>query len=271
MAETRDLPEFDNPPVSEVVLGVQFDVTDRWAIPQFGAYWTGIRADYPRAQVQPPIIPQIELFGQERFKQPDFLMFQDVPARCWFMTQDETRLIQVQRDRFVVNWRKVKGDEVYPRFDTEIRPRFASEWRRFLDYLSENSAASPNVTQCEVTYINDIEEGTVWKTFADLHNLIRPWSGEMTDRFLPAIETMQFKAAYPLPNEQGRLHVETTHAFRKRDMKEILQLSLTARGRPASGTLEGILAWFDLGREWIVRGFADVTTPVAHEYWKRRR
>jgi hypothetical protein len=46
-------------------------------------------------------------------------------------------------------------------------------------------------------------------------------------------------------------------------------LTLTARGRPIGEGIEGALAMLDIGREWIVRGFASVTTRTMHDVWRR--
>jgi hypothetical protein len=43
-------------------------------------------------------------------------------------------------------------------------------------------------------------------------------------------------------------------------------LNLTARGLLGKST-----EFLDLGREWIVRSFAEMTTTEMHEVWKRKR
>jgi hypothetical protein len=58
-------------------------------------------------------------------------------------------------------------------------------------------------------------------------------------------------------------------AIRRKDAKEILRVSITARGRPVSSELHDIEDWFDLGHEWIVRGFADITTGEMHKHWRK--
>jgi len=273
MAETQNLPEFENPPVSEVVLGVQFEPLLSWAVPHYGLYWARIRDEYPEAQVQPPVVRQVEIFGAARFKTHGTINLSVGPEnpRCWFLTADQTRLVQVQNDRFLINWRKVVGDEVYPRYEKAIRPKFAAEFARFMAYLKDAGMESMNVTQCEVTYINDVPLGEGWTSFSDLHDVISPWSGEMTDKFLPPPETIQINVAYPIPEQRGRLHVAMQHAFRPKDSKETIQLRLTARGKPQDSELKSILEWFDMGREWIVRGFADFTAETAQKRWERTR
>jgi hypothetical protein len=48
-------------------------------------------------------------------------------------------------------------------------------------------------------------------------------------------------------------------------------LTLTARGRPGSDGIPGVLQFLDVGREWIVRGFTSITTATMHKIWGRRR
>jgi len=58
-------------------------------------------------------------------------------------------------------------------------------------------------------------------------------------------------------------------AIRDADGMEILLLTLTARGKPAGSELADVLEWLDMGRRWVVRGFADFTSQKMHTLWKR--
>jgi hypothetical protein len=44
---------------------------------------------------------------------------------------------------------------------------------------------------------------------------------------------------------------------------------LTARGAPVDQTTESALEFLKLGREMIVKSFADITTNSAHVFWER--
>jgi hypothetical protein len=72
-----------------------------------------------------------------------------------------------------------------------------------------------------------------------------------------------------MPNNLGRLYIEFKPAVRHDDGKRVIVLTLTARGAPASPKIVGVLDWFDLGREWIVRGFTDFTADAMHKQWGR--
>lgn len=265
----RPLPEFDDPPVSETVLGVQFAPLTNFSILQFGLYWELIREEYPRSDIKPPLPSIVEVFEKEQRPSSFGLQLVSSPeARCWFIDSTETRVIQIQNDRFVHNWRKVRGDETYPRYN-QIKPKFVEEWQRFCGFLQAQGIAAPEVNQCEVTYVNHIELGKGWESYNDLNDVIAYWSGTPSGDFLSNPESVSLAARYVMPDKKGRLHIEMQPAIRRYDAKEVLQLNLTARGKPASSRLGDIQSWLDLGHEWVVRGFADFTTRTMHRTWRR--
>src|ERR1700733_3701427 len=98
------LPVYDLPPVSEVAIGVQFAPLERWQAAHGGLYWSLINRDYPRTEMQPPFFTPMEKFGDERLApQPAFQIVQTGAGldRYWFLTEDGTRLIQIQKDWFI--------------------------------------------------------------------------------------------------------------------------------------------------------------------------
>jgi uncharacterized protein (TIGR04255 family) len=269
------LPEFDAPPVTEVALSVEFLPLANWRSPHAGRYWSRISAEYPKTEELPPLPSQIEKFGEE-LQQAQVsgprLQFMDPNAtRFWFIGDPGTRLIQVQRDRFVINWRKVTADEAYPRYEKEIRPRFEREWSQFKEFVYESRLGTIDVQQCEVTYVNFIPRGDGWETFTQAFALFSYWSGRGSEGFLPEPESLNLSGSFVMPNESGRLHFSAQRAIRQADERDGLQAQLSARGRPASSADADVLAWMDLGREWIVRGFTDLTSREAHKLWGRRQ
>ncbi len=270
MANTkRTLPEFELPPVIETVLSVQFQPLAKFTVPHFGLYWAKIRDQYPNIRAGPPLGPATEVFGGERKKPAiGIQLVEGDDVRCWFIDSTQTHLIQVQRDRFILNWRKITGTEVYPRYHN-FKPRFVEEWRRFCAFLEELSLGIPEVNQCEVTYVNHFEFGNEWKSYAELPQVLSCWKGMSSGSLLAEPEFVQFNSRYLLPQQKGRLHVSFQPVFRARDAKEVLQLKLTVRGKPDSMQLDDVLKFFDLGREWIVKSFTELTTAEMHRLWRR--
>ena len=189
------------------------------------------------------------------------------PMRWWYLDDKNGRLIQLQRDVFFHNWRKLSPEHPYPHYQ-QTREMFEAAWRRFLDFLKKEELGLPNVFQCQIDYINHIEKGQGWDSLDDLPR-ITPLAGRMRSDFLGTPDVVVMNTRHVIPPEKGRLHMTLQPAIRNSDQTELLQLQLTARGHPASNETADILSWLDLGHEWVVRGFADLTTPEMHKIWGR--
>jgi len=68
----------------------------------------------------------------------------------------------------------------------------------------------------------------------------------------------------------GRLHISASPAYEPGAMKPLVMLTLTARGTPLTPDIEGVLGFFDLGRDSIVRAFHSITTEAMHRVWKEK-
>ncbi len=273
MAITADLPEFDKPPVDEVILGTQFERLSGLQAPHLGLVWGRFREMFPRVAQKEPISRATEQFGPPVNGQITVELSQDYATpRCWFIAADDSQLIQVQQDRFLHNWRKREDD--YPRY-SHLRERFMEELGQLSDFVREEGIGPLHHDQCEVTYSNVIvlEEGDGFAGVAKVSPLL---SGAPSEGFLPVQETIRHKVTYPItvegdPTPLGRLHVDFIPGHRKADLRPIVALRLTARGAPIGDEIEGVMEFLDLGHEWIVRGFTSVTSEAMHTLWGRTR
>ena len=265
------LPDYSSPPVNEAALSIQFAPIAKFGIPHFGLYWGSIREQFPRFEVHPALPAVTEIFGEPIARQAKLgvQLMREPDVRCWFLDPNGASLFQVQRDRFVHNWRQVSGEEPYPRYP-KIRQGLADGWHQFCVFLQSEGFEVSVVNQCEVTYVNHIPYNVGWRGFGELGKVISPWSGLNSSTFLPDPERGNMELHYRLPNDLGRLHIALEPVLRGRDFTELLQLTLTARGAPASSKVADIFAWLDIGREWVVKGFTDFTTPSMHAVWGRR-
>ncbi len=167
MAEANPTPKFKRPPVIETLLGVQFGPLRSFSIPHFGLFWSQIRSQYPHQEMKPPLGPEVEDFGMSVTPGGVQVMLTTEPdARCWFIDSSQTQLIQLQRDRFIRNWRKVTGEETYPEYAV-LKPRFEQDWTRFLHFLDDAGIERPEVNLCEATYVNHIPIGVGAETGVD--------------------------------------------------------------------------------------------------------
>lgn len=261
----RKLPDFENPPAVETVMGVHFAPITGLQSPYFGLYWARIRGDYPRFEIQPPLMPAAG---------PDHLISQlrspvDFPLRSWFFNQDETRLIQVQNNAFLHNWRKTADGNRYLHYD-DLRPHFERGWQEFRRFLEDEGLGLPTVSICEVTYVNHIDRGSGWETFADLSRVFPNWSAETSGGVLPSPELVALNTSYPISGTNGHLQIVAQPVVRQHDTKETIQLTVTARCKPSSSLDKDICVCLDEARSWVVKGFTDFTSQEMHKMWGRK-
>lgn len=269
-------PDFSDPPVVEVALSVQFDSLIKLRTPQLGLLWREFRDRFPITEEHAPLDAVVERFGARRVRKGvariEILESPPTP-RCWFLDEAGTELIQVQHDRFVHNWRKAGTEAEYPRYE-HIRSTFEQELRRFDEFLAREQIGEFTPNQCEVTYVNHIVGGKGWQAHGDLGNVITVFQRSFSDEFLEVPEDTGLRMRFLIPDEKGqpigRLHAVLDSGYRNSDNQPIFNLNLTARGAPLGGGINGVLGFLDLGREWVVRGFASMTTPTMHKKWGRR-
>jgi len=266
-----NLPQFDNPPVVEVALGIQFETIRELRAPVFAEYWEQIRAAFPRWTEAAALAPGVERFGVppvagRRFK----IEFHDEPppSRALFESAAGDRLIQVQADRFVTNWRK--GGDPYPRYESAIRPDFRVAFDGFRDFLHQRGhECQPN--QWEVTYVNFIH-GERWDPRAELGRVLTSCASDGRGGQFGSPEWAEYGVHFVIEqdsNPVGRLHVNAQPGVDDGE-DPVLRLSLTARGYPSGPSTDHVLEGLDLGREYVVRGFAALTTPEMHRIWGKR-
>ncbi len=260
---------FERPPVIETVFGIQFQPLQKWQTPIFGLFWATIKDRYPSYRVVPPLESQVEDVDQSHRSMggPAFSILPGPPTpRCWFFNVPETQLIQVQPDRFVFNWKRGLVDASYPHYKN-IRPVLEEEWAHFRGFVDSNDLGKLEVRQCEIAYINHIEIGAGWKDFAELDSVLTVWSGGTLNRTSLKPEDINVGIRYRLPERMGRLHVLAEPVLRTTDYKEVLQLTIIARGGPESPDSENIFGWFDVAQTYVRESFVDLTTDKMHAIW----
>lgn len=262
------LPKFDSPPLIETILGVEFEPLWAFEIPYFGLFWSRIRENYPNSLVQPPLDSSIETFGASQ--RVINLKWERTPdVRCWFSDLTTTWLIQIQKTRFINNWRATGKDKTsYPHYE-KVRQRFLDEWLNFNNFLEEEKIGQPPILQCEIAYVNHIETEPQLSNLHEIFPSLEPVK-KVSD-FLSQPEAIVTNFVYVIPENRGRLYLEMQPVFRHADLREVLQLRLTAKVLPKSSNNDDMIEAFDIGREWAVRSFTDFTSEEMHKHWQRRQ
>jgi len=188
--------------------------------------------------------------------------------RIWFISKADNELVQFQSDRLYYNWRR-RGDD-YPRYPSIIE-KFEIAKSQLDAFTDELQLGTIKTVECELTYINHIPKGQGWESIDDLPKLMQDFTWQKQKHsFLPAPANVAWQTRFPLPDGKGWLNVKLNQAKRKVDNVPLLILELAAKGLGEKTTATALRNWFDLAHEWIVCGFADLTTKGTQEtIWKR--
>lgn len=278
---------FDNPPVVEVALCVQFR-PETVGLEAVAAFASRVRDEFPSLETQPVLPPMVETFDLTP-PPPQLWAFHLEPQaslpRFFFESKDRRELIQVQHDRVTLNWRDLWQNKEYPRY-VYLRDRFKQVHDELTDILDRSGHEHP-ATVCEVTYINSIDVGDDRGTdhppstrHPDLAAVLNRVSRAPTASFLADPEDAQYQARWRISAQTdagsgtqpvGRLYVSATPAIEPPSSRPVYLLTLTAHVLPSDQSVTQAMAALDVGHEWVVRGFKDVTTPSMHVKWGARR
>ncbi len=267
--ESTLLPEYEQPPINEVICGISFKPLDAFTASHMGILWGRLQPDYPRVEELVPLGSPIEIFQGHEFK-PEF-QYTPVPPlpREMFISTDENYVIQIQRDRFIFNWRKLKTTDMYPRY-TQVTDQFEKRYSLFEEVATVDGDV-PEPIQYELTYNNQIPQGDIWQSISDIGKIFPYINLKFNGLILGEPEFTIWRTSFVLPGKTGRLHlVVRTNGIRRSDNSPLIFFELTVRGIPTDISRQARKVWFDSAREWIVKGFTDFTSEEAqNEIWRR--
>jgi uncharacterized protein (TIGR04255 family) len=234
-----------------------------------GLYWERIRREFPKTVDRGALDPLPDMRVAPGDGVTFTLQIGNTPPvhRAWFLDEDESRLIQVQADRFATNWRIV-GEGEYPHFES-IYDDFVQRLTAFEATLDDTGTALPRPTTLEVLYVNWIEAESMSEFFA-----IDPLS-PVADRIGDGVRSEHFAHTYGIVTgdaARATLAVDLRAGRAPSNHRQastpgwVLQFTYRAPMTPEmDDTQLGRAYW--VGRNTIVRAFESMTTPVFHQRW----
>lgn len=260
------LPDYERPPVVEVLIGVQFV-----PVPQFGMREAVAvsRAfdDWEVVDVVPALEPIVEAPAGHLVAPMLRFGLGSPPMRVVLGQDGEHWVAQVQQDRVVAHERKV---DARPSF-ANVKPRLWDVVARAADALDRPLLAEPHSPELvEVIYLNRLPVGEGWNDFTEMHRVLRVFSAQAGAGRFASFEQAQVGFAYELGDEgefAGRLRV-VAEPHVGQDQAKFLQLQLISRRFVNNLDLDSVL---ERCHADVVEGFTAVTTDHMHEGWGRYR
>ncbi len=236
-------------------------------------WWTKVRDRFPKYEQAAPLSPSVEEFNGPERPKIDFRISDAPPTpRLLMMSESDAEVLQIQEDRFGYSWRKLSVGAEYPRY-SRIRQVFTDELASFERFLDDEKLEGLSPVQCEVTYVNVILfEGTNG-IHAELGKIMPSANPRLSEGFLPCPEQTRYASQFVILGAErvplGRLFVSAEPSYLLNDERQIYLMKLTFRGKPQRKEVSAVAESMDLGHEWIVRGFATLTSREMHRIWGR--
>jgi uncharacterized protein (TIGR04255 family) len=191
--------------------------------------------------------------------------------RFWFSSDKHPTLIQLQRNAFMLNWRRVANAGEYPHFETVIGD-FWQEFDRYAEFVREVVNGKLDVVQrCELNYINLIQPNEFFATPSDVSAILPALSGlkelSAEDRNLAGLNaTINHRVSQ-------NLFVDLTIRLGKRtdNGSLALGLELKAHGTPSDLSISGAREWYTAAHDATYQLFLTATSKQLQEkLWKPR-
>ena len=188
--------------------------------------------------------------------------------RVWFIHRNENELIQVQRNWFLHNWRKMRPDDEYPGYE-KIFGNFENYLSHFQAFLAEENLGALVPRQYELTYIDLIPRAQGWENPKDLAKVFpNLLSGTGQSILLDNVIGINWQTILGLPNGLGQLMLLIRNAQRLSDNQPLLQIEFKAlSNRP----YQPMQVWFQTAHNTITQLFSNlVSDEIQEKLWGRK-
>ncbi len=251
---------YENPPIDEIVCGTLFDSIKKLKSGHFGILWQKFRPDFPKIEDQNLVNP----VPREDFENPDRLPL----PRVWFIHRDDNELIQVQRNRFLHNWRKRQPNDRYPGYEKVVE-NFERYLARFQEFLVEEDLGHLVPKQYELTYIDLIPKGHGWENPGDLKKVF-PNLLSLTEEniVLSGVKSINWQIILDLPNSLGEVGISIRNAQRISNKQEFIHVEFKAM---SNHPYQPMRAWFEDAHNTITALFFNlVSDEIQEKFWGRK-
>lgn len=239
----------NNAPIVELVVGMHFNgfVFSNQEI--YGFYNT-IKDRYPIIQEHPPLPFLIN-------KPVDLTVDKSLPfftSRKFFLNELENKLIQIQLDKVLFNWRKTTHDDQYPHFN-----KVYAEFVGIIKQLKSLDEISKNICQLEVTYLDHILLDDFDKTDFNPSCIFNLY------KLNGIVNHIRSTFIFPNSEIEGNFTIDLKSAINNTKNKKLFVLETNCRGSLGNKTID---EWFYCAHSSILKLFREITTDEARLKWR---
>ncbi len=236
-------------PLSELVLGVQYD-GPAFTINAEIEIYTAFKSDFPEITEVPPLPAVIEDVDAPQTQR----ILNDWVSRKHFIARERDRLIQIQPDRILFNWRKEdQQTKRYPRFDIVYKT-----FHEILNTAEKHLQTNSQRNQYEMTYVDHVPLKSFDLDNYDMSPIFKLIEGGRSYKNL----LLRYSIAHQ--SVGGVINATIKSGIRKDNKDRIVVLEATCRGFLPEITVD---EWFSKAHKLLLEHFSDITTDRAKKTW----
>lgn len=233
-------------PLAEMLLGVQFG-NQTLSLPAIFSFYHEIKNDFPLIQ-EHPVTPNVI---ENLDKPTDVILLSGFQSRKFFITKNEGKLIQLQANRMNFNWRKVKENDEYPRFNNVY-----SEFLELYTKLEKISKVNFLINQYEIAYINHVPLIEFSSNPSNIISIIQDTIH---------LGNINFTFGIPVKELGGNVTVVIQKGKNKETNQDILMIQFSLRGFSSQINLK---TWFEQAHDVLIDLFKKSITKEAKTKWE---
>lgn len=239
---------FERSPVTEVVLGVQYD-RPVFSINDEVDIYVKFREDYPQIEEVPPLPSVIEAPDTPQTAQ----VLKNWASRKHFISPQRDRLVQIQPDRILFNWRKEGQQNNYPRFKVVL-----DNFMRILSVAEADTDRRQAHNQYEMSYIDHIPLKSFDLEYYDISAVF--------DIMTPGPSYKNISVSYSVAHEEvgGVLNSSIKSGLRRDTKERIFVFEATCRGFHNGTTVDN---WFVAAHNLLLEHFHSIISSKAKSAW----
>jgi uncharacterized protein (TIGR04255 family) len=259
-------PNFSAPPVEEVALGLSFQPSTELNILDVAELRECLKQiGFNEMQVHAPLTTR----GSRVFQNINFQlkMLPGFP-RFWFMSESKEYIIQIQQDKFAVNWRRSDTPtKKYVGFKV-IEESFWKFSSIFENWYKQYAKDALKINGLDLTYYNNIPiEGGL--NSSTLNNIYKDFQWSNKTVLSNSVQQMFFEVTLPVEKIDAQMFIMGHTAKDMETEKDLHRLEMAVIGAcDIEGINKGLVnQWYSEAHDRIVHGFVELTMPDMHKIW----
>jgi uncharacterized protein (TIGR04255 family) len=181
--------------------------------------------------------------------------------RIWLESEDGHRLVQLQQDRFLFNWKRVEKRGAYPHF-AALYLEFVEGWSAYKEIVATLGEGVLEPQRFECSYINNISQ--------DLRETVKGpmfrFESSGWNTFLPSPALRLLQYTFNFEPADLKLRITTRPGIDLALQRDVIALQLDAVSTSTGLDMD---LWFARAHDIINKSFEDILTEEALAVWRQ--